>query len=367
MLFASISHAAIIPQMIDVHSQAQRDLGLLLVADLMLDPLGDGLSEAELRSAALEFGTSAPVIDEIFQTFWLERVKSRAGARIRASSMDLTHVSVSSSGHGYPPPFPMRTVANLADVFTRLERRLGVRTPKSFSQIVEESSEDTTDLARALGFLLICNRLQRTGDGFVRTMSTDGMGETDPQHRETARLKKAMTITNAIRAARTDSLAPQLPPAESFHLFLKKQGWSGLAGWWSETSQELKALWEYHPMSATVLAGALLECALVASAQPAKAAGQWRQKFLDDDPRTWQLGDLIKQAESAGTFSAADAAHAKTIADLRNRIHTGRFATSGPDPFRPPRTNRHEAQICKLHLDLLLSRLLAWKPIADLL
>ena|SRR6188768_1075568 len=110
----------------------------------------------------------------------------------------------------------------------------------------------------------------------------------------------------------------------------------------------------------------MLEAALVAIAEPAKIAGEWRKKDLLEPSERWKLGMLIDQAEVALTFSKNEAVLARTLADLRNRIHVGRAAVSGPERFKLQFTNQQDATIALKHLELLLVRILEWPPIAAL-
>ncbi|HEX2871010.1 MAG TPA: hypothetical protein VHP33_07140, partial [Polyangiaceae bacterium] len=137
-------------------------------------------------------------------------------------------------------------------------------------------------------------------------------------------------------------------------------------GWWSMTTQELRSLGDRHPTSATVLAASMLEAALVAIAEPAKNAGQWRNKDLLVSSERWKLGTLIDQAEAAFTLSKDDAVLARKLQDLRNRIHVGKFAVDGPERFKPQFANAHDATIALKHLEMLLDKILDWAPIAAL-
>lgn len=353
-------------RMQDVHTLARRQLGRLLVAGLVVDPLGQGLTRDELKGAAIESGMSPAVFTEVITEFWEERTKSHADQTIRAGSNDLTLLGA-MNGHRFPPVLPMSTIPRVEGALTRLEQRLGVKTAKSLEAILSECADPPDDVKLALGILLTHEHVERAGDGFRRRLPGGGsFGTNAPDHPESQALNAAIRIMEGIMAIRSAEPSSAMRPIDRFHAFLEKQGWNGLVGWWAATAQETAGLWDHYPSAATVLAGALLEAALVAIAEPAKAAGEWNHKFLKDDPRTWQLRDLIKQAEAAGTFSPNGAAHARTLADLRNRIHAGRFATAGPDPFRPPHTNAHEAHVAKLHLDFLLTAILEWKPIATL-
>jgi hypothetical protein len=352
----------------DVHTLARRDLSRILLAALLLDPLGSGLTEDEIRAAALQSGMSIAVLDEIIQKFWDDHAKNHADRTIVASSMDLALLLMSGQGASYPSMFPMAMLPRLGEAFTQLERKHGMQSAKSIELLLTECREPPDMVRRAIGFLMTFGHIERVADGFRRRLTFEwSMGTADPNHPETRPLRAAMSVLEPILVVRTSGTAPAVKPIERFHHLLVKQGWRGLAEWWAATAREAAGLWEYYPTAATVIAGAMLETALVAIAEPSRRAGEWNQKFLEDPPQKWQLKQLIQQAEAARTFSSDDAAHARTLAEVRNRIHAGRFAEGGPDPFRPPSTNAHEAQIAKLHLDLLLTRILEWKPVASLL
>lgn len=349
-----------------VHNVAIRELALLLVAAQIVDPLGSGLTEPELRLAAIERGMSAAVFDEIIREFWETRATRESEQAIAASGLDL--MMLAARGHSFPSVFPMATFPRLDAAFTRLEERFGVHSPKSLEAILSECSDPPHKIKLALAILTTHRHVERVGDGFCRRLSISAnLGTADPAHPDSKTLEDAMTVVESILARRSETAHPAEKPIERFHRFLKKQGWEGMAESWAAMAREVAGLWEHYPTAATVLAGAMLEMALVAIAEPAQRAGEWNQKFLNEDPRSWQLRDLIKQAEVAQTFSANEAAHARTLADVRNRIHAGRFAVGGTDRFRPPSTNAHEAQIAKLHLELLLTQILGWKPLSELL
>lgn len=181
------------------------------------------------------------------------------------------------------------------------------------------------------------------------------------------RLSAMIEKVRAVFAARGGETVQSTPPLARFHLFLEKQGLHAMAAWWAMSTNELRAAETHLPCAATVVAASILEAALVAIAEPAVAAGEWRQDFLTKIPsKDWKLGKLIDQAKIARTFSDADAHLAETLQDLRNRIHVGKFAATGAERFKPPFANAHEATLAVRHLDLLLTRILGWGPIAVL-
>src|ERR1017187_442444 len=105
--------------MVDVHQSASRDLSRLLVAALVLDPFGPGLTEEELKAAAVQLGMSAAVFSEVITKFWEDRTEKHTDQTIAASSIDLTLMGALGRGHSFPPMFPMATIPRLADAFTR--------------------------------------------------------------------------------------------------------------------------------------------------------------------------------------------------------------------------------------------------------
>lgn len=326
------------------------------------------MTQDELKAAAVQIGMSPAVFTEVIHKFWEDRTTAYSSQSIAASSQDLVLIGAVGGGYSFPPMFPMATVERLAEAFTILEKKHGVSTPKSLEMILSECPYSPEQTTLALAILVTHKNVQRVGGGFRRVLDIHGnYGKVNPAHPATDAVKAAMAAVEPILRARGGATSPATRPIERFQGFLRKQGWTAMTEWWGATAQELAGLWDHYPTAATILAGAMLEAALVAIAEPSKSAGEWNQRFLNEDSRNWQLRDLIKQAETAKTFSANEAAHARTLADLRNRIHTGRFAAEGRDPFRPPSTSAHEAQIAKLHLDLLLTRIVEWEPIAALM
>ncbi len=184
-------------------------------------------------------------------------------------------------------------------------------------------------------------------------------------------LKLLRSLINTVQdafLARGAGHTPGRLPTERFHLLLLMQGWHAFAGWWAGMTTELDSLTDRsQPSAVCILAGALLEAALVAVAEPCRAAGEWRNKFLKEkNPNRWNLGELVDQAQVSGAFSSEQATLAREIADFRNRIHAGKFSHSGAPPFHPPSTNAHEAELARLHLQRLIDALLSFGPVASL-
>jgi len=351
----------------DLYGDVKRAIQLTRVAAFAANPLHPGLTIAEIRSIVVQDGFAIPLVDEAMEQTDLGR-GGRAGrgeAAVFGPGMhDLLALRIQG---GFPPQIPYVDARKVCDSFSRLNREQGARSPKTVPML-SHASLPTDQVERGLGFLLQFSLAQEVPGGYVsQTANLDGYVDERPRGSE---LEKRLDIligrVKSVLAARTAASTISTPPTDRFHLFLKKQGLHSMAGWWSMTNQEMLSLGYRSPTSVTVLAASMLEAALVAIAEPARNAGEWKRDFLGHAPKDWKLGALIDQAEAAGTFSATDAAHARLLAELRNRIHVGKYAVAGPDRFKPVYADSHEATIATKHLDMLLSRILSWSPIAAL-
>jgi hypothetical protein len=221
----------------------------------------------------------------------------------------------------------------------------------------------------AIGLALSWERLTRDGERFQRggrrwaEFST--LKATPLQSKTIAHAVELLPFVRDVFAKRAGTHAPTEAPAERFHTFLTKQGWTGLATWWAMNIREMRALTEAtHPAAICVLCGALLEGALVAISEPAIKAQQWNQKFTQKPAEAWRLSELIDQAEASKVFNSAQRALAEVLAAQRNRIHVGRFHQT--DRFNPPYTNQHEARSARDSLSTLLDAILEWPTVKAL-
>lgn len=351
------------------NEEAEATVALAFAATVLVTPLDPWITDAELKEVVTAYGISPAVYDSAIYEILQKRSPERRprDEKLRPQGLDLMRLQL-FGGSKYPAQFSMAAVAQIARAFDKLDRIHGQNNGVTFELLIGECAGPLDRIESALGFLLVHGHVQRVGDRFVRRLAVDGedYGGNDPDHPEGSKLAKMVEVLGGVVALRSGQAAPTSPPTQRFFLFLKKQGWEAFASWWALSTKELSTVADLAPTAATVLAGSLLEAALVAIAAPAKAAGEWRQKWLDEDPSTWGARDLIKQAELAGTFSATQATLARQLMDLRNRIHAGKFSTAGKPPFVPKFSDAHEAKLARLNLDALLSRILEWPPIAAL-
>jgi len=339
-----------------------------LIAAINVRPRDPGLTEDELRSLVVgrEGIGEGAFRDAVRQLDHYPRDSKR---RLVARSTDLSELMINAA----PIPDEVRPRAALNALGTAFEALAN-----------EEGEGDAADrgllharctavppedVDRALALLAAQDTLKETPTGFVRRRSWphyDRAQERDDFLRRIA--GPAKTLLGAVRdtfARRAGEHAPSDPPSDRFGRFLSKQGWTGFVSWWTQTLREMRSMVDTRePTSICVLCGSLLEAALVAIAKPAKDATEWRQKFLQNAPDKWKLGELIDQAKEASVFTNDQFAHAQTLMNARNRIHAGKFAAG--DTFNPPYTNAHEARLARDHLELLLGAILDWHVIRAL-
>jgi hypothetical protein len=348
--------------MIDAHAEARKALSNALCAALFARPLDPGLTEAELKRAAIEGGAGAGALEEVFDDVWAERPKDPSGRALGT----MRDCSILTEGYKAPADLlPVDALRQLERAFDQLDRDQGKATPKSFAAIAAACpGAQAGKLELALGLMVPMKRFHRTSAGFTRSdlppLRYDKVAFPDA-HPDLEGVRRLIPKVAVLFNARTGQAVPDTPPIERFALWLRSRGWTEFESWWALTSAELVRLTDsQHPSAVCVMCGALLEASLVAISTPARDAGEWKQKFLSDSPTGWKLYDLIGQADAAKTFNSDEVQHARRIAEFRNRIHAGRFSTAGKPPFIPPHTNVHEAQASRLYLSQLLDTLLRW-------
>jgi hypothetical protein len=354
------------------YESLQQTVDAILCAACIVRPRDPGLTWEELRTIALESGVGAGEYDDDIQAVV-------GGSHVRVHDDDGRLVAGTSAwgvlreGLFAAPEEvrPMRALGALADAFDALDKSHGRDHPKAEDVLfnrLRDVPKEKFDVA--IGLLTAWGALVRSDGGLVRKGNWARKAHmTEDQDPLASRMLKVRPLVERAFARRGVQPAPSAPPLERFAALARKQGWDGFASWWVLTHAEFRDLSDAHaPTSVCVLAGALLEAALIAIAPAAIAADQWKRSFLKDKPTDrWNLGELIEQAAVAQVFTAADANLAKDLANLRNRIHAGKFAPAGQiGPLSPQYANAHEAQLARTHLDRLIDRILVWPTVVAL-
>jgi hypothetical protein len=96
-------------------------------------------------------------------------------------------------------------------------------------------------------------------------------------------------------------------------------------------------------------------------------SGAWAAKFFkEQQPKDGKFQRLVEAAKHGGTLSEAEALLAEHIGDVRRRIHAGGYTADGGATFSPPYSNAHEARKARDDLDVVLTAILRWPPVAAL-
>jgi hypothetical protein len=341
-----------------------------LAAAVHVSPLAPGLTEDELRTAIQRAMPSlgAGAIQDAFDQLGDQRRDAERRLIADRDTLDgLVYPNVS-----VPDELrPTKAFAALRQVFEEFANEHGVKAAAPLS-VLRARAHPTPieEVDRAIGFLTTTAHLRRSENDFQRVQDWEALTQKAPPHqavqdiygRKVPLIIQMIPFVRDIVAARTGASGPSIPPVERFEGFLREHGWQPFAVWWSEVAREAAAMRSESslgtPTAACVLYGALLEAALTAICPIARDAKEWRQDVVKKPSTKWTLWELINQAREAKTFTPAEAAHAETIAEMRNRIHAGRYASGAG--FAPPYANAHEARLAREHLDLLLNALLTW-------
>jgi hypothetical protein len=171
-------------------------------------------------------------------------------------------------------------------------------------------------------------------------------------------------IVEDLIARRTDGRAASVEPLDAFADALDKLGFRPFRMWWIQTVAELRKLEPtMTPVSATVLAAALVEGALTFVVKHARNLnmGPFRSKDFDGDPRSWSINDLVKSAASGSDTAVLDAGTRQRAEDLirtRQRIHAGRMLSEFPGG--PPDLRPEEARDARRSAEVVVRRILDW-------
>ena len=190
----------------------------------------------------------------------------------------------------------------------------------------------------------------------------------NPRHERQRRPKplRAMAhpIVTDLVARRSNGLPVSAEPLEALAGHLDALGHAGFRMWWTQIASEFRrSSPEATPVTACVLAAALVEGALAFVVRHARDTGLGPMGSADfsKPPTSWALKDLISSAASGGGSAILDnnaRARTETLVRTRQRIHAGRMLAdfpAGPEDLRP-----EEARDAKNTAELVVRRILDW-------
>jgi hypothetical protein len=176
--------------------------------------------------------------------------------------------------------------------------------------------------------------------------------------------QRAYPIVKDIIERRTDSRPKYAEPLDAFAEELEKLGYGQFRLWWNRAVAELRQTeTNVAPMSASVLAAALVEGALTFVVKHARSSGLgvFQSTDFDREPRTWKIDDLVSSAARGGSSAILDSQtknRAETLIRARQRIHAGRMLSdfpSGPPDIRP-----EEVRDAKATADQVVRAVVDW-------
>ena len=175
---------------------------------------------------------------------------------------------------------------------------------------------------------------------------------------------EAMPHVKDVIARRMDGRSQSAEPLGAFAEQLEILGYGHFRLWWAQTLNELERTDPTaSPLSALVLAAALVEGALAFVVKHARSLGLgvFGSTNFSNDPRTWRIDDLVASAARGGDTAILDN-HTKSRADgliaTRQRIHAGRMLSEFPRNL--PDLKPEEAREAKAVAAQVVRRILDW-------
>ncbi len=230
------------------------------------------------------------------------------------------------------------------------------------------------DLEIAITLMLLSGQLTED-DGALRFRAAQGGERPLPSaSRNQARVghmrqpkparTRVMSHVKDVIERRTDGRPKSAEPFGAFAERLEKLGYGHFRLWWSQTVAELgRTDSASSPLSALVLAAALVEGALTFVVRHAQSLGLgvFGSTDFTRDPRTWRIDDLVAGAARGGGAAILDL-QTKNRADglvcTRQRIHAGRMLSEFPAGV--PDLRPEEAREAKTVAEQVVRRVLDW-------
>ena len=203
----------------------------------------------------------------------------------------------------------------------------------------------------------------KSGQGHGQPLPSTSRNQNGPRTAKTARTR-VMSYVKDVIERRTDGRPQSAEPFDAFAEQLEKLGYGRFRLWWTQTVAELdRTAPASSPLSALVLAAALVEGALTFVVKHARGLGLGvlGSTDFDRDPKHWKIDDLVVSAakgENTAILDLAARQRAEQLIHTRQRIHAGRMLSEfpgGPGDLRP-----EEARDAKGIAELVVRRVLDW-------
>lgn len=207
-------------------------------------------------------------------------------------------------------------------------------------------------------------RMMQSGEQPLPSASGSQPGAGNIGRRPKAARTRVMPYVKDVIERRKDGRPKSAEPLGAFAEQLEKLGYGHFRLWWNQTVAELERTDPASsPLSALVLAAALVEGALTFVVKHAQSLGLpvFRSTDFTRDSKTWRIDDLVASA-ARGSDAAILDFQTKNRADglvhSRQRIHAGRMLSEFPGGA--PDLRPEEAREAKAVAEQVVRRVLDW-------
>jgi len=182
-----------------------------------------------------------------------------------------------------------------------------------------------------------------------------------PRHPKPARTRVMPHVQDVI-ARRADPRPQSAEPFGAFAEQLDKLGYGQFRLWWNQTVAELgRTDPNLSPLSALVLAAALVEGALTFVVRHGRGLGVFGSNDFAGDPKTWRLEKLVASAaHNAAILDSQTRTRAEGLIETRQRIHAGRLLSAFPKGVTVPDLRPEEARDAKAVAEQVARRVIDW-------
>jgi hypothetical protein len=357
-----------------LHSETLKLLVAALEASVYAAPREPGLSREELFEVGRRHGRKDGEIGDAINE--LSRQGAGAGGQWRWMLPDIWFTTAWWLGIGEEPE--LRNPSAFDFVYgelSELARNVGIaKAHLDRATLVARAaarSLSAHDVEYAVTLLVLGKRLiEKDGTlGFAGTtvpaeMPSSGLEDRrGPGTPKLLRTQVLPTVQDVI-ARRSDGRSKSAEPFDAFAAQLERLGYAPFGLWWKLLVQELRRTDpSASPLSALVLAAAVVEGALAFVVEPARklGSGVFGSDSFKDVPQTWKLAELVKGAARGGAAAILDErtrAQALDLNEARQRIHAGRMLSKFPQGV--PDLRPEEARAGRGTAELVVRRVVDW-------
>jgi len=204
-------------------------------------------------------------------------------------------------------------------------------------------------------------RYARGREGFA---APRGQQRSLHQSRRNESRERAYPAVKDVIARRSDGRPRSTEPFEAFAEALETLGYGRFRLWWLQMVAELRqASTQTSPVTATVLAAALVEGALTFVVTHARALnlGVMGSKSFEGSPNKWRLEELVTSAgygNEAAILDKPTQLRASSLIAARQRIHAGRMLADFPSG--PPDLLPEQARDAQLTAEQVVRGVVVW-------